>query len=181
MTKKDEPYSWSPAHQQAFERLKERLTAAPVLVYPNFTMPFLLETDASRDGLPHPSGKLAHWGLELQELDLTIQYRSGRENRNADALSRNLVEDGNRLGRDVITEQRPGYPPIFTVGADAQEKQWPNCEHGGSTSRNVNIHTIHDCNDVVSNCNNVHTCSTSRLCEQSEPGSYPPGRATAGL
>ena len=229
LTKKDVPYSWSPAHQQAFERLKERLTAAPVLVYPNFTVPFLLETDASRDGLgavlaqrqldgttrpiayasrtiqgaearyasselealgvvwatrhfrhylfghrcivftdnvalksllatPHPSGKLARWGLELQELDLTIQHRSGRENRNADALSRNPVEDGNRLGRDVITEQRPGYPPIFTVGADAQEKQWPNCEHGGSTSRDVNINTIHNCNDV-SNCNNVHTCS----------------------
>ena len=51
LTKKDVPYSWSPAHQQAFERLKERLTAAPVLVYPNFTMPFLLETDASRDSL----------------------------------------------------------------------------------------------------------------------------------
>ena len=229
LTKKDVPYSWSPAHQQAFERLKERLTAVPVLVYPNFTMPFLLETDASRDGLgavlaqrqldgtmrpiayasrtiqgaearyasselealgvvwatrhfrhylfghrcivftdnvalksllatPHPSGKLARWGLELQELDLTIQHRSRRENRNADALSRNPVEDGNRLGRDVITEQRPGYPPIFTVGADAQEKQWPNCEHGGSTSRDVNINTIHNCNDV-SNCNNVHTCS----------------------
>ena len=36
---------------------------------------------------PHPSGKLARWGLALQELDLEILYRPGRVNANADALS----------------------------------------------------------------------------------------------
>ena len=36
---------------------------------------------------PHPSGKLARWGLALQELDLQIQYRPGKHNANADALS----------------------------------------------------------------------------------------------
>ena len=37
---------------------------------------------------PHPSGKLARWGLALQEVNLTIHYRPGRMNANADALSR---------------------------------------------------------------------------------------------
>ena len=37
---------------------------------------------------PHPSGKLACWGLALQELDLQIHYRPGKKNMNADALSR---------------------------------------------------------------------------------------------
>ena len=37
---------------------------------------------------PHPSGKLARWGLALQELDLTIHYRPGKLNQSADGLSR---------------------------------------------------------------------------------------------
>ena len=36
---------------------------------------------------PHPSGKLARWGLTLQELDLNIQYRPGKPNPVADSLS----------------------------------------------------------------------------------------------
>ena len=38
---------------------------------------------------PHPSGKLARWGLALQKVNLVINYRPGRGNSNADALSRN--------------------------------------------------------------------------------------------
>ena len=37
---------------------------------------------------PQPSGKLARWGMALQELDLQIEYRPGRANAQADALSR---------------------------------------------------------------------------------------------
>ena len=38
----------------------------------------------------HSSGKLARWGMGLQELDLKIEYRPGRGNKKADALSRHL-------------------------------------------------------------------------------------------
>lgn len=44
---------------------------------------------------PHPSGKLARWGLALQEVDLHIHYRPGRKNANADALSRCHTEPQN--------------------------------------------------------------------------------------
>ena len=37
---------------------------------------------------PQPLGKLARWGMALQVLDLKIEYRPGRVNTKADALSR---------------------------------------------------------------------------------------------
>ena len=166
LTRKGVPYVWTPGCQRAFEKLKELLTSAPLLRYPEFTKPFILETDASGDGLgavlaqrqedgsvrpiayasrslqkheknygiteleglgvvwavkhfrpylyghhctvftdhealksllntPQPSGKLARWGMALQELDLKIEHRSGKHNANADALSRYPLLDSN--------------------------------------------------------------------------------------
>ena len=159
LTRKNTPFLWTAECDVAFTCLKRALTEAPVLAYPKFGQPFLLETDASGVGLgavlsqvqedgttrpiayasrtlqkhernygiselealgvvwavrhfrhyvyghrctvytdhgalksllntPQPSGKLARWGLALQELDLDIQYRPGRTNTRADALSR---------------------------------------------------------------------------------------------
>lgn len=165
LTKKDVPYVWSKGCQQAFDELKDWLTKAPVLVYPDFAKCFILETDASGVGLgavlsqkqasgkvvpiayasrtlqsheknygiselealavvwatkhfrtypyghscdvitdhealqallntPHPSGKLARWGLALQELDLNIHYHPRKLNDRADALSHAPLEKG---------------------------------------------------------------------------------------
>ena len=46
---------------------------------------------------PQPSGKLARWGMAIQELDLRIIHRSGRHNTNADVLSRYPLQ---QLGED---------------------------------------------------------------------------------
>ena len=42
---------WNKACQTAFEELREKLTTAPVLTFPDFSKPFRLETDASQEGL----------------------------------------------------------------------------------------------------------------------------------
>ena len=44
---------WTVPGEQAFDRLKELLITAPVLAYPQFESehPFVLETDASTEGL----------------------------------------------------------------------------------------------------------------------------------
>ena len=51
LTQKNAPFIWSPSCQQAFDKLKQLLTTAPILAFPNFSKPFLLETDASGTGL----------------------------------------------------------------------------------------------------------------------------------
>ena len=51
LTRKDTDFVWSPECQQAFEQLKCKLVSAPVLAYPNFQLDFVLETDASVQGL----------------------------------------------------------------------------------------------------------------------------------
>ena len=152
---------WSEKCQRSFEALKEKLTSAPVLAYADFSLPFILEVDASHSGLGavlsqeqegqvrpvafasrglRPTERnmsnyssmklefvalkwamtekfreyllghrclvytdnnpLAHlssaklgaieqrWASELAPFDFEIKYRSGRSNRNADALSR---------------------------------------------------------------------------------------------
>lgn len=154
-------YKWNERCQVAFDTLKEKLTSAPVLKYPNFSKPFTIHTDASNfaigavltqkdeKGLEHPvvyasrtlnkaernyatidreclavvwalqqfrhfvlgskdlevvtdhepltnfvktyeteEGRRARWIIRLQEYNPKIIYRPGKQNANADALSR---------------------------------------------------------------------------------------------
>ena len=156
------PECWTPECEESFAELKRKLTSAPVLGYPDFTKPFILEIDASFSGLgavlsqDQESGRVVlcyasrglrshernmsnysstklellalrwaitikfrdlligakfvvftdnnplsyvhtttkvgatemRWIAELAAFDFKIQFRSGRSNRNADALSR---------------------------------------------------------------------------------------------
>ena len=51
LTQKGDHFQWSVECQQAFETLKQLLTSASVLAYPQVEDPFVLETDASILGL----------------------------------------------------------------------------------------------------------------------------------
>ena len=45
------PVTLPPEAKQAMRLLKDKIQTAPVLVFPDFEKPFLLETDASKKGL----------------------------------------------------------------------------------------------------------------------------------
>ena len=45
------PVTLTPKVEEAVRILKEKITSVPVLVFPDFNKPFLLETDASKEGL----------------------------------------------------------------------------------------------------------------------------------
>ena len=51
LTCKDVQFVWTEECARAFQILKEKLTSAPVLSYPTFEKSFILETDASMEGL----------------------------------------------------------------------------------------------------------------------------------
>ena len=50
LTKKD-AFSWTPEASKSFEQLKEVTCKAPVLTSPDFTKTFILECDASGNGI----------------------------------------------------------------------------------------------------------------------------------
>lgn len=50
LLKKDN-FTWGSATTDAFNKLKEVMTTPPVLALPNFSLPFIIETDASRVGI----------------------------------------------------------------------------------------------------------------------------------
>lgn len=45
------PWEWGPQQREAFEKLKNSLVSAPILVYPDFAKSFTLHVDACRRGL----------------------------------------------------------------------------------------------------------------------------------
>ena len=54
LTQTGTPFNWSSECQRAFQSLKDLLTSAPVLAYPQFSAnssPFVLHTDASEHGI----------------------------------------------------------------------------------------------------------------------------------
>ena len=64
--KKSEHVDLSPEAHEAFDRLKAPCLQAPILAFPDFTKPFLLEMDASGRGLGAVlSQKQADWRYHL--------------------------------------------------------------------------------------------------------------------
>ena len=47
LTKQSTTWTWGPEQQSAFEQLKAAITSAPVLAYPDATLPYDIHTDAS--------------------------------------------------------------------------------------------------------------------------------------
>lgn len=51
LTKKNAKFNWTPACQEAFDTLKQKVTSPPVIAFPDFSEPFILQTDASEKAI----------------------------------------------------------------------------------------------------------------------------------
>ncbi|XP_060170593.1 uncharacterized protein LOC132601530 [Lycium barbarum] len=102
---KKEGFKWCEEATAAFEKLKLALIYAPVLAIPDYSKPFIVETDASGKGRPfvvktyqkalkHLLEQHIHTDFPipgismLMAFDFSIEYKKGVENKAADALSR---------------------------------------------------------------------------------------------
>ena len=63
LTEKKQKFVWTEDCQAAFETLKSKLTQAPILSFPNFDEPFILDTDASNTAI----GAVLSQNIEGQE------------------------------------------------------------------------------------------------------------------
>ena len=64
LLRKNVVFSWQEPQQQAFQYLKNKLTSAPVLAYPDFDREFIVHTDAFTVGLGAVLSQKDKQGLE---------------------------------------------------------------------------------------------------------------------
>ncbi|GJU83671.1 reverse transcriptase domain-containing protein [Tanacetum coccineum] len=129
LLEKETPFIFSKECIEAFETLKMKLTQAPILVAPDWDLPFEINVDSSdfavwavprativytdhsalkyllakQDAKP----RLLRWILLLQEFDVVIRDKKGAENLAADHLSRLENPHQSELEKKEITETFP--------------------------------------------------------------------------
>nr|GEY66903.1 hypothetical protein [Tanacetum cinerariifolium] len=96
LLEKETPFVLSKECIDAFNTLKKKLTKAPILVVPDWNLPFELMCDANDYAIAlkyllNKQGakpRFLRWVLLLQEFDITILDKKGSKNLAADHLSR---------------------------------------------------------------------------------------------
>ena len=89
LLEKDRPFEWSADCKAAFQLLKDRLCASPVLAFPRFDRSFILDTDASGFAI---SGVLSQCDDENKEHPVSYYSRTlSRPERNYSTTRRELL------------------------------------------------------------------------------------------
>ena len=74
-----------------------------------------------------PSGRLARWALKLQEYDIIIAYRPGKNNQNADCLSRLPVNSVDYVFKDQTLAKDCENESNYNTITLASEKEKNRC------------------------------------------------------
>ena len=86
LTRKNQEFVRGPGQQEAFGNLKTKLCTTPVLAYPNFDLPFILTTDASKVAVA------AILSQEQDGIERPIAYASRQMNNAEQAYSASELE-----------------------------------------------------------------------------------------
>ncbi|GKE18411.1 DNA-directed DNA polymerase [Tanacetum coccineum] len=104
LLEKDSVFNFDEECNKAFETLKEKLTNAPIMVSPNWLLPFELMCDAS----------------DFSEFDIKIQNKKGAENIAADHLSRLEKPNLKELKDEEINDE---FPDEFLMSIKTNKKE----------------------------------------------------------
>ena len=83
--------AWGPAQDAAFQKLKEALSEAPVLHFPDFSRDFVVHTDASEQGVGAFLAQPSKGSTDGKELDI-VAYYSKRFSRSQSHYSPTMKE-----------------------------------------------------------------------------------------
>ena len=64
LTERNVSFTWTKECQESFAHLCHRLTTTPILAYPDFAKPFILDTDASNSSIGAVLSQLGDDGCE---------------------------------------------------------------------------------------------------------------------
>nr|GEY86753.1 reverse transcriptase domain-containing protein [Tanacetum cinerariifolium] len=122
LLEKETPFVFSKDCIDAFETLKKKLTEAPILVVPNWNLPFELMYDASDFGIGAVLGqplkyllskqdakpRLIRWVILLEEFDIIIRDKKRTENLAPDHLSRLdiIIRDKKKFFKDLLISSK---------------------------------------------------------------------------
>ncbi|KAK1663967.1 hypothetical protein QYE76_052126 [Lolium multiflorum] len=164
LTKKDVPFVWGDAQQDAFMILKDKLTHAPLLQLPDFNKTFELECDASGIGL----GDLKpYFGEEDELASRTTSIQEGGHDEDIPSIDTTAVPTATQI-QGPITRARAkqlNYQVLSFLGTipqihenmmlpksdmfvtlrndgpsmDEEDKHWSMITHGGDGSKHVRI------------------------------------------
>src|SRR5436190_4728634 len=118
LTRKNARWKWGLDETDAFEKLKQALTSAPVLACPDFTRRFFLQTDASTSGLGAVLTQFDDEGKERVVAYASRTLSGAEKNYSATELECLAVVWGIRKMRSYLE----GYS--FTVITDHQSLKW---------------------------------------------------------
>ncbi|GKV48666.1 hypothetical protein SLEP1_g55467 [Rubroshorea leprosula] len=177
---KKEGFHWSREASEAFESLKHAVTTTPVLVLPDFSKEFVVETDASNTGIGavllqqgHPIAfiskalSLRHQSLSVYEKELlaliyavrkwshyltgrhfivktdhqSLNYKKGKENVVADALSR---VSSNQLMQMAVSRILPGIYEEVKLSWEVDPVLREIFVGNNAALRRKLIHLVHD-------------------------------------
>ncbi|KAK1627300.1 hypothetical protein QYE76_001615 [Lolium multiflorum] len=164
LTKKDVPFVWGDAQQDAFMILKDKLTHAPLLQLPDFNKTFELECDASGIGL----GDLKpYFGEEDELASRTTSIQEGGHDEDIPSIDTTAVPTATQI-QGPITRARAkqlNYQVLSFLGTiphihenmmlpksdmfvtlrndgpsmDEEDKHWSMITHGGDGSKHLRI------------------------------------------